>query len=46
VKTMSVRLPAPIELYTQIENSSALEGVPECFAPDAIVHDEARRMKV
>ena len=42
MKTMSVRLPAPIELYIQIENSSALEGVPECFAPDAIVHDEGQ----
>jgi hypothetical protein len=39
---MSIRLPAPIELYIQIENSSALEGVPECFAPDAIVHDEGQ----
>jgi len=39
---MSIRLPASIELYIQIENSSALEGVPECFAPDAIVHDEGQ----
>ena len=39
---MSFQLPAPIEHYVQIENSGALEAVPECFAPDAIVHDEGR----
>jgi hypothetical protein len=39
---MSIQLPAPIERYVQIENSGALEAVPECFAPDAIVHDEGQ----
>jgi SnoaL-like protein len=39
---MSIQLPAPIERYVHIENSGALEAVPECFAPDAIVHDEGR----
>jgi hypothetical protein len=37
---MSLQLPAPIEHYVRIANSGALETVPECFAPDAIVHDE------
>jgi len=39
---MSIQLPAPIEHYIQIENSGALEAVPECFATDAIVCDEGQ----
>jgi hypothetical protein len=39
---MSIQLPAPIEHYIQIENSGALEAVPECFATDAIVRDESQ----
>jgi SnoaL-like domain len=39
---MSLQLPVPLEHYIQIENSGALEAVPECFAPDAIVHDEGQ----
>ena len=39
---MSLRLPAPIEHYVRIANSGALETVPECFAPDAIVRDEGQ----
>jgi SnoaL-like domain len=39
---MSIQLPTPIEHYIQIVNSGALESVPECFAPDAIVHDEGQ----
>ena len=39
---MSIQLPAPIELYIEIENSGALEGVPDCFVPDAIVHDDSQ----
>jgi SnoaL-like domain len=39
---MSIQLPAPVELYIKIENSSAPERVPECFAPGAIVHDEGQ----
>jgi hypothetical protein len=39
---VSIQLPAPIEHYIKIENSSALEAVPECFAPDASVHDEGQ----
>lgn len=42
MKNMSIQLPAPIERYIDIENSSALEAVRECFAPDAIVHDEGQ----
>ena len=42
MKTMSIQLPAPIELYIEIENSGALEGVPDCFVPDAIVHDDSQ----
>jgi hypothetical protein len=40
---MSIQLPAPVERYIHIENSSALEAVPECFAPGAIVHDEGQK---
>jgi len=39
---MSLQLPAPIEHYVRIANSGALETVPDCFAPDAIVHDEGQ----
>jgi SnoaL-like domain len=39
---MSLQLPAPFEQYIQIANSDALETVPECFAPDAIVRDEGQ----
>lgn len=39
---MSIQLPAPIEQYIQIANSGTPEAVPECFAPDAIVHDEGQ----
>ena len=39
---MSIQVPAPIEHYIQIENSGALEAVPECFATDAIVRDEGQ----
>lgn len=39
---MSLQLPAPIEHYVRIANSGALETVPECFAPDAILHDEGQ----
>ena len=37
---MSIHLPAPINLYVQIENSGDVEALPECFAPGAIVRDE------
>ena len=37
---MSIQLPDPIERYIRIENSGALEAVSDCFAADAIVHDE------
>jgi len=39
---MAIQLPAAIEHYVQIENSGALERVPECFAVDAIVRDEGQ----
>jgi SnoaL-like domain len=39
---MAVQLPAAIEHYVRIENSAALERVPECFAADAIVRDEGQ----
>jgi hypothetical protein len=39
---MSVQLPSPIERYVQIANSGASEAAPECFAADAIVHDEGQ----
>jgi hypothetical protein len=39
---MSIQLPDPIARYVQIANSGAAEAAPECFAPDAIVHDEGQ----
>ena len=42
---MSVHLPPPVDLYVEIENSGDVEALPECFAPDATVHDEGRTMK-
>ena len=39
---MSIQLPAPIDRYVQIANSGTAEALPECFAPDAIVHDEGQ----
>jgi len=39
---MAIRLPAAIEHYIQIENSGALDRVPECFAADATVRDEGQ----
>jgi hypothetical protein len=39
---MSIQLPVPIERYVQIANSGTPEAVPECFAADAIVHDEGQ----
>jgi hypothetical protein len=39
---MSIQLPVPIERYVQIANSGTPAAVPECFAADAIVHDEGK----
>lgn len=39
---MSIQIPIPIERYVQIANSGATEAAPECFAPDAAVHDEGQ----
>lgn len=39
---MSVQLPDPIERYLQIANSGSPDAAPECFATDAIVHDEGQ----
>ena|SRR5882672_9636294 len=39
---MSIQLPDPIAHYIRIENSGALEAVPDCFAADAIVRDEGQ----
>jgi len=39
---MAIQLPPAIERYIQIENSGALEAVPECFLADAIVRDEGQ----
>jgi hypothetical protein len=39
-RTMSIQLPAPIERYVQIANADSPDAAPQCFAPDAIVHDE------
>ena len=37
---MPIQLPPPIDLYVRLENSGALEALPECFASDATVRDE------
>jgi hypothetical protein len=39
-RTMSIRLPDPIERYIQMANSGTPEA--ECFAPDATVYDEGQ----
>jgi len=39
---MSIRFPDPIEHYIRIENFGALDAVSDCFAADAIVHDEGK----
>jgi hypothetical protein len=38
---MSIQLPPPIDLYISIENSGDVDALPECFASDATVRDEA-----
>ena len=39
---MSIQLPEPIAHYIRIENSGALEAVPDCFEANAIVRDEGQ----
>jgi SnoaL-like domain len=39
---MSIQLPAPIDHYIRIENSGDVEALSQCFAADAVVHDEGR----
>jgi len=39
---MSVRLPRPIALYVNVENTGDVASLSECFAPDAVVRDERR----
>ena len=36
-----MHLPPPIDLYVKAENLGDVESLSECFAPDAIVRDEA-----
>jgi hypothetical protein len=38
---MSLDLPSAIDLYVKAENAGNVEALSECFAPDAIVHDES-----
>ena len=42
---MSINLPAPIAGYFTAENSDDTEALTTCFAPDAIVRDEGRRIQ-
>jgi len=35
-----MHLPPAIDLYVKAENAGDVESLAECFAPDAIVHDE------
>ena len=39
---MPITLPPAIDRYVRVENSGDVEGLSECFAPDATVHDEGR----
>ena len=39
---MSIQLPIPIERYVHIANFGTPEAASECFALDAIVHDEGQ----
>ena len=42
---MSINLPAPIAGYFAAENSDDSEALTACFAPDAVVRDEGRRIQ-
>jgi hypothetical protein len=42
---MSINLPAPIAGYFAAENSDDAEALTACFAPDAVVRDEGRRIQ-
>ena len=42
---MSIDLPAPIAGYFAAENSDDAEALTACFAPDAVVRDEGRRIQ-
>jgi hypothetical protein len=42
---MSIELPAPIATYFAAENSDDAEALTACFAPDAVVRDEGRRIQ-
>jgi len=42
---MSIQLPIPIERYVHIANFGTPEAASECFALDAIVHDEGQTYK-
>jgi len=37
-----MHLPTAIDLYVKAENSGDIEGLSECFAPNATVRDEGR----
>ncbi len=37
---MAINLPSPIDLYVKAENAGDVEGMSECFAPNATVRDE------
>ena len=41
-EAMAIRLPPAIQLYVEAENSGNPELLGQCFAPDAVVHDEGR----
>jgi|SRR6185369_14496820 hypothetical protein len=42
---MSMELPAPIAAYFAAENSDDTEALTGCFAPDAVVRDEGRKIE-
>jgi hypothetical protein len=42
---MSPTLPIPIARYVEAENRGEAGSLAECFAPDAVVHDEGRTIR-
>ena len=42
---MSITLPVPIATYFAAENSDDAEALTACFAPDAVVRDEGRKIE-
>ena len=42
---MSVDLPKPIAIYIAAENQGDMEALDQCFAENAVVHDESKTIQ-